>query len=236
MAISKLLGLDKSPTESTFDKSAQPPPTTLFDSIVYIHVGPGKPRVFGMHKALLCHHSLYFKAALTGNFKEAADAVIELDEEDPEVFSWFNDWLYTGTLYKTNFNANHLMHLYQFAEIRLIHRLQNDIIDEIIRHDESLLGTRGFWLAWEKLLTMRPFLVDYFVRNGNLSGLHALDPEFLDAVAHRSMELIRKAMTEWTQIDFGEWLLHNVDLWDLRCERYHTHKPTDPPCPQERDF
>ena len=151
-----------------------------------------------MHKALLCHHSLYFKAAPTGNSKEAADAAIKLDDEDPKVFSWFNDWLYTGTLYKTDFNANYLMYLYQFAEIRLIHRLQNVIIDEIIRHDESLLGTRGFWLAWEKLLTMRPFLVDYFVRNGNLSGLHALNPEFQDAVAHGSMELIRKAMTEWT--------------------------------------
>ena len=204
MVISNLLGLDKSPTESAFDECAQPPPTTLFDSIVYIHVGPDKPRAFGMHKALLCHHSLYVKAALTDNFKEAADAVIKLDDEDLEVFSRFNDWLCTGTLYKTDFNAKYLMYLYQFAEIRLIHRLQNAIIDEIISHDKSSLGTRGFWLAWEKLLTMRPILVDYFVRNGNLSGLHAVDPEFQDAVAHRSIELIRKAMTQWTQINFGE--------------------------------
>ena len=187
MAISNLLGLDKSPTESAFDECAQPPPTTLFDSIVYIHVGPDKPRAFGMHQALLCHHSLYVKAALTDNFKEAADAVIKLDDEDSEVFSQFNDWLCTGTLYKTDFNAKYLMYLYQFAEIRLIHRLQNAIIDEIISHDKSSLGTRGFWLAWEELLTMRPILVDYFVRNGNLSGLHAVDPEFQDAVAHRSI-------------------------------------------------
>ena len=59
-------------------------------------VGPGKQR-FDVHKALICSRSDFFKAALTGNFKEV-DGTIKLPEQDPATFKYFVHWLYTDGL------------------------------------------------------------------------------------------------------------------------------------------
>lgn len=64
--------------------------------MVFVLVGPEKHR-FDIHKALVCSQSDFFKAALTGNFKEA-DGTIALPEQDPTTFRYFVYWLYTGSL------------------------------------------------------------------------------------------------------------------------------------------
>lgn len=56
-------------------------------------VGPEKTR-FVVHQDLIAHHSDFFKAALTGNFKEAAEKTVALTEEDPVFFEFFVHWLY----------------------------------------------------------------------------------------------------------------------------------------------
>ena len=77
-----------------------PPDASLLDNIVFVHVGPEK-KVFGVHKGLICHYS-YFNAAFGGNFKEAEDGVVILDDEEPETFSHFYSWLYTGRVMDAN--------------------------------------------------------------------------------------------------------------------------------------
>lgn len=64
--------------------------------MVVVLVGPGKQR-FEIHKGLICSRSDFFKAALTGNFKEA-DGTIALPDHDPATFKYFVYWLYTGCL------------------------------------------------------------------------------------------------------------------------------------------
>lgn len=67
-----------------------------YDKIVTVFVGPEK-ECFGVHKTFVCGQSDFFKAALTGHFKEA-DGTIALPEQDPATFKYFVYWLYTGSL------------------------------------------------------------------------------------------------------------------------------------------
>lgn len=67
-----------------------------YDTIVTVLVGPEKD-CFAIHKTLVCDQSSFFKAALTGNFKEA-DGTIALPEQDAAAFKYFVHWLYTDSL------------------------------------------------------------------------------------------------------------------------------------------
>ena len=49
---------------------------------------------FVVREDLLTHYSEFFRAALTGGFKEAADKIVTLKDEDPDVFGVFVHWLY----------------------------------------------------------------------------------------------------------------------------------------------
>ncbi|KAK5712992.1 hypothetical protein LTR17_017705 [Elasticomyces elasticus] len=51
-----------------------------------------------VHKELLTASSPFFAAALDGAFAEGLEQVVRLPEEKPEVFEWFLQWLYTGSL------------------------------------------------------------------------------------------------------------------------------------------
>lgn len=62
----------------TFDRA-------LYDSIVYIDVGPKAVR-FGMHKELLSYQSEYFRACFESGFKEGTEGVVALDDEEPDTF------------------------------------------------------------------------------------------------------------------------------------------------------
>ncbi|KAJ8111674.1 hypothetical protein OPT61_g5789 [Boeremia exigua] len=74
------------------------PRISSFDpEFITILVGPQKKR-FVVHKSVLIHHSSYFRAALTGNFKEASDMVVELKEECEITFEIFVHWLYYRAL------------------------------------------------------------------------------------------------------------------------------------------
>ncbi|KAF1955500.1 hypothetical protein CC80DRAFT_415162 [Byssothecium circinans] len=60
-----------------------------------VEVGPERKK-FHIHKALLTHHSEYFRKALSGPWIEAQESVVKLSDVDPEAFGTFASWLYTG--------------------------------------------------------------------------------------------------------------------------------------------
>ncbi|KAI9878193.1 MAG: hypothetical protein M1830_001585 [Pleopsidium flavum] len=73
-------------------------PVDLFDqTVVKVYVGPKKTRFF-IHKELLCDHSEFFRAALTGGFKEAHEGAVYLPEDELEVFAKLVEWLYADQL------------------------------------------------------------------------------------------------------------------------------------------
>jgi len=64
---------------------------------VDVVVGQGaNQKHWTLPKALLVHHSPFFRAACDGQFKEAAEKCVRLPEEDPDIFKLFVSYLYTG--------------------------------------------------------------------------------------------------------------------------------------------
>lgn len=51
-----------------------------------------------VHKELLTSASPFFAAALNSTFAEGLGQIVRLPEEKPEIFEWFLQWLYTGSL------------------------------------------------------------------------------------------------------------------------------------------
>lgn len=74
-----------------------------FSGVVPVTVGGGADRSrpqteFLVHKELCTAASPFFAAALNGAFAEGLDQTVRLPEEKPEIFEWFLQWLYTGSL------------------------------------------------------------------------------------------------------------------------------------------
>jgi hypothetical protein len=66
-------------------------------SFATVLVGPKQAR-FVVHESLLIHYSEFFRAALTGRFKEAEEKAVTLEEAEPAVFGFCADWLYNRYL------------------------------------------------------------------------------------------------------------------------------------------
>ncbi|KAL8665497.1 MAG: hypothetical protein Q9202_002202 [Teloschistes flavicans] len=66
-------------------------------AIVKVGTGPRQDQ-YVIHAELLCYYSLFFKKALTGNFEEAKTGLVQLHDDDPEVFDIFQNWLYKQDL------------------------------------------------------------------------------------------------------------------------------------------
>lgn len=95
-----------------------------------------------MHKKLLCDTSGFFRAALSGNFQESKDQAIEMVEDDPEVFCYFQYWAYTGVIGRNprerfEMAWQTIAGIYIFAEARCIFGLQNSAMDVLIRKHEA---------------------------------------------------------------------------------------------------
>lgn len=59
----------------------------------------GRQATYTVHKDLLIAASPFFAAALDENcFTEAQTSTVKLPETKPDIFEWFLQWLYTGTL------------------------------------------------------------------------------------------------------------------------------------------
>lgn len=73
-----------------------------FSGVATVVVGDEKgarpPVKYLVHKELLTSASPFFAAALNSTFAEGLDQTVRLPEEKPEVFEWFLQWLYTGSL------------------------------------------------------------------------------------------------------------------------------------------
>ena len=214
-------------------------PAVLFDTIVWIHVGPpATKKVFGMHKGLLCHHSSYFKAALIGPFSQQPGAlkrVIVLEDENIQTFERFNSWIYSDLL-STHWTMRQLIDLYIFAEKRLIRRFQNSLMDmmtTMVEWDRQSISTRLANHAWKSSMKIRTFLVDTFVEQGNPSGAHGLEREFLAAVVRRYKELYNHAHFDRPgrmPYEDDAHVMRVVLPFEFICERYHAHERGEPSC------
>ncbi|KAM0797440.1 hypothetical protein BDR22DRAFT_892292 [Usnea florida] len=220
---------------------------TLYDTIIYVNVGPTRER-FGIHKSLLSHHSSYFKAALEGGFEESKTGVINLRDEDPDVFWAFKEWLYSDAVAYQHYPTHDgkwsaLINFYVFAEKNIIPKFQNALIDAMIgfASESETYTKRVISLAWVNTPTsspLRTFLVDVYARCVPI------------AECFRQITEKRECLRQITEkrecfdIDFVKRVAIALDdmvedprgyrngLDGLRKDRclWHVHGPGHPPC------
>ncbi|KAI4639676.1 hypothetical protein J4E93_009030 [Alternaria ventricosa] len=72
-----------------------------FSDIEIRQIYKGQVKEYDAHKAVLCAHSGWFMAALTGRFKEASSDTIEVHEDDPDTFQTMMEFFYEMELKKS---------------------------------------------------------------------------------------------------------------------------------------
>jgi hypothetical protein len=68
--------------------------------MVNVKIGP-EHATYRIHKALLVHHSDYFRNALCGSWKEAEEGQVVLNDLETSAFDVFVDWMYTKKIPET---------------------------------------------------------------------------------------------------------------------------------------
>lgn len=123
-----------------------------------------------MHFELLTHYSPFFRAALTGSFKEASEKLVSLPDTETEVFELFVHWLYHQrfptevdspqllALYEDKMDpaiqCRSLVKLYIFCDKYDVPQLQRQCLDAMFRHinDEDQLPSLEYVsLAFDSL-------------------------------------------------------------------------------------
>jgi BTB/POZ domain len=110
-----------------------------------IQVG-STPKLFHVHKSLLCDASPFFRAALNGRFKESAEGVVTLPYDDPEAFERFLGWLYFREYeIKVNLGSDKEFELWQeivvdhiFADKVQASDFHNHIMEAVVQAFQTL--------------------------------------------------------------------------------------------------
>ena len=131
---------------------------------VVIKVGEGDAQVeYHVHRAFLVHYSAYFRGALNGNFKEAIEGCVHLEDVEAGVFEVFLEWLYTQKLPR---NMAHIqtaeaeikvVKLYTLADRLLVPDLERTLIDVVFSDKPSPLYESIFF-AFTHLPVGNPLL------------------------------------------------------------------------------
>ena len=136
------------PTQYQDRKGIQP--RTSFATVL---VGQ-KEEKLTVHEELLTFHSPYFRAALTGGFREAQDKTVTLKEEKGRIFEFFVHWLYylrfpnkddSAELYAAwtadndygDLKTENLIQLYVFCDKYNVPELKTKTMTEIFNHVEE---------------------------------------------------------------------------------------------------
>lgn len=117
-------------------------------SVIKVVVGPhDASRTFFVHEKLVVERAPFFERALNGQWKESDDKLVELPDDDPDVFFLYLQLLYTTKLHtrsnepnKTSREYKRLVKLYVLAEKLQDVQTRNIVIEAMIaktRDEES---------------------------------------------------------------------------------------------------
>lgn len=209
----------------------------MFGQIVFIYIGADRIQ-YGIHNGVLRRYSAWFKdtldTALAAN-RDQGDLCdqpksVNLADEDPAIFSRFNQWVYTQKLCTDAETPKELLwstifDLYTFAERRGIPRLQNACIDVIIRKVKSG-GTfpnqeilNPLWKTTGKVSPLRLLLLELFAAKCDLKSSLVRNGGF----HHRFLHDLVMILYEMKEGDLEE----DPDFWKRR-HKYYVTAPDDP--------
>jgi hypothetical protein len=154
-------------------------------SFATVLVGPDAEH-FVVHESLLIHCSKFFRATLTGRFKEAKEKTVKLEDTKPDIFEFFVHWLYyqrfpdskkgdnsdlveawtSGAHAELGFHKKYMIDLFIFGDRYEVPRLRNDAISHIFlgfrRSAAGFPSKSEIKYAFEQLFPTTP-LCQYFV-------------------------------------------------------------------------
>lgn len=172
-----------------------------------------------MHEKLLTHQSEFFRAALTGKFKEAEEKVVRLHDTEPEVFECVVHWLYYQRFPNKEDEESlldiwgkeddddeitlSLIKMYVFGAQRMAPQLQRDALNQLFYHIENEVDPVGDHIAYafNHLAADDPlcrFLVDTMIYYSNINedielysmdGLNDWPPSYLLAYTRRATRI-----------------------------------------------
>ncbi|KAH7417457.1 hypothetical protein BKA64DRAFT_769422 [Cadophora sp. MPI-SDFR-AT-0126] len=104
----------------------------LGEETVTLHVGP-KRKAFLVHKKLICQSVDYFDKAFNSSFKEGAEGVMYLSDDNQDAVGLFVHWLYRKELpiENTQSHLNNLADAYIFAHKICLTTLKDKIMNTI---------------------------------------------------------------------------------------------------------
>ncbi|KAH7389337.1 hypothetical protein DE146DRAFT_680219 [Phaeosphaeria sp. MPI-PUGE-AT-0046c] len=203
-----------------------------------------------IHKALLIHHSEYFRKALNGPWKEAAEGIVRLEDARLATVDIFIHWLYTGHLpHARDASAwkdllkdervsiyTTLMIAYSFADRFLVPELQRTLHNSLVDYfDVYRYASPCLYLtpelanqAFEIMQEDRPVLqliVDNYCRNSATCcdrGRKLVDypPAFLARTTRRMWELYEDA--KWPQSSGERCYYEHLDDAEISaCGKLH---------------
>ncbi|OCL01342.1 hypothetical protein AOQ84DRAFT_329091 [Glonium stellatum] len=174
-------------------KQCRPRLSAAAHTIFTIEVGPEK-KPYLLHQDLLTHCSGYFRAALTGPFKEAEERKLHLEDVTVETFNAFVDWLYLGKLpgqkkllyvedalsdsdeegeeHENFLNSLAITRMHVFADrydIPEIRRITIDMLSVYCERKARFPGVQTFKTAFQSLpdtSLFRKLLVDNYCNSG----------------------------------------------------------------------
>ncbi|ROW03907.1 hypothetical protein VPNG_07246 [Cytospora leucostoma] len=143
--------------------------------VVHITIPSGKS--FLVHIDLLAEKSAYFRAALTGDFQEAATKQLTLEDVSDNTFAFFLKWLYGQNLrpsfsHKTCSHCSEcsltwagLFDLWFFADYTFTPELQNHIIENLVQKIENFKDASDHAQSELDLNHVNQNLVQHHVNN-----------------------------------------------------------------------
>lgn len=198
---------------------------------VFVRVGKESLRssIFILHRELLIGRSEYFKAALKGEWKTKETdetmlvlTTIDLDDDDPAIFSIYAEWLHSGVIcstsagsqqYDTEFKT--LVRAYILGDKLVDRGFKNTIIDAFI---EKIHSDRRFDLEHPRLIydntprqsPLRRLLVDIYVWQVTPSWMcgagmkqHSHPDFVLDTKAAAELARCRGTSYSWADLEPG---------------------------------
>lgn len=157
--------------------------------MVVIEVGPEKI-AYHVHKALLTHHSEYFRKALSGPWKEAEERRVQLDDVEPPVCKCWYTFSAKGNWIANHLEVNLFVHWLYTQQLPVTHATFQHItgvtISEKFDNDQALVLLKAYMLG-ERLIA-----TDFWRSSNN----RILELERLDFQPRNLLRIVEWAFTQ----------------------------------------
>ncbi|KAI9738795.1 MAG: hypothetical protein M1834_008302 [Cirrosporium novae-zelandiae] len=201
----------------------------MFKTIVKVEIGP-ESIPFWVHKEIICSQSPFFHVAFNGSFKEAIDQAIKLPEDSPEVFEYFMQWLYTGSLAHEAVDSDKpafhiLIRLYILADKLSIPQLKIDLVSKFIDTAEQkncVPNADDTHIVYEELREsspMRLLVLDLFMYKKTEKLIETDEDSWHERFLRDLIVKLKKEKTKDQDTDKVKVL----PPWKLDRCRYHEH-------------